>query len=132
MVQAVSGEKGRDLDQLMGGNLFIRYNASVRRFYFHPLYLEFLREKRHTLDEEYVTITYRRAAEWCRENGHYYDAINYYRRIGSHQEVWDILLLLRLPAYPDRGGILIEQIKWLPDHFRIKPHDPYFAGSDAD
>ena len=121
MVQAVSGEKGRDLDQLMGGNLFIRYNASVRRFYFHPLYLEFLREKRHTLDEEYVTITYRRAAEWCRENGHYYDAINYYRRIGSHQEVWDILLLFEASRHTQtEAEFLIEQIKWLPDHFRSK------------
>ncbi|MFR6333335.1 MAG: hypothetical protein ACLUOI_34215, partial [Eisenbergiella sp.] len=68
-----------------------------------------------------MTITYRRAAEWCRENGHYYDAINYYRRIGSHQEVWDILLLCEASRHTQtEAEFLIEQTKWLPDHFRSK------------
>lgn len=121
LVQAVSGERERDLGQLMAGNIFIRYDATARRFYFHPLYLEFLREKLDYADPDEVRDTYMRAATWCRKNGHYYDAVNYYRKCGCCEEVWNTLLLFSAIRHPQaEAEFMIAQIVWLPREFRKK------------
>lgn len=119
LVQAVSGEESRDLGQLMGGNIFIRYDATTRRLYFHPLYLEFLREKLDHMDSTSVAQTYTRAASWCKENGHYYDAVNYYRHANDPHGVWDTLLRFGATRRTQQQAqFFIEQINWLPDSFK--------------
>ncbi|MDL2214337.1 LuxR C-terminal-related transcriptional regulator [Clostridia bacterium OttesenSCG-928-O13] len=119
LVQAVSGEKGRELGQLMRGNIFIHYDATAQRLYFHPLYQEFLREKLPAVDAAEMAKTYRRAAAWCRENGHLYDAVDYYRRAGNPEDVWDTLLRFEANRHTQaEAEFFIRQIEWLPQGFR--------------
>lgn len=118
LVQAVSGERGRDLGQLLGGNIFIQYDAEAMRFYFHPLYQEFLRDKLRVMKKDEVDDAYRRAADWCRENGHYYDAVNYYRQCDDFVGLWQTLLRFEaVRRSKAEAEFFIEQLKTLPADF---------------
>ena len=121
LVFAVSGEKHRDLHQLLAANLFIKYDAQTERFYFHPLYHDYLKEKLLSIDPEEVEEAYQKAAEWCRQEGHYYDAINYYRCCGDSASIWETLELFVAKRHPkSEADFLINEIETLPEELKEK------------
>lgn len=118
LVQAVTGERERDLGQLLSANIFIRYNADRMRLSFHPLYHEFLREKLLSVDPEHLKETYRRAAAWCRENGYYYDAASYYSHCEDYDELWETLQCIDATRHNKTDtDFFIRQIERLPEAF---------------
>lgn len=119
LVQAVTGGQRRDLSGLLGGNIFIQYNADTMRLSFHPLYQEFLREKLLGITQATRDAAYRKAGDWCRENGHLYDAVRYYRQCGRHQDLWDSLLRIDAIRHNQRDAeFIIEQVEQLPPTFK--------------
>jgi len=56
---------------------FVWYDNFTGDYRVHPLFMEFLQNKHHLLSDEEKQETYRKAAQWCLENGYYTDAINY-------------------------------------------------------
>lgn len=116
LVVAVSGEKHRDIHQLLSANLFINYDVEAERFYFHPLYHDYLKEKLLNLRSEEVADAYLKAADWCRENGHYYDAINYYRCCDMPEQIWETLELFVAKRHSKtEAEFLIREIEALPE-----------------
>lgn len=119
LVQAVTGERERDLGQLLNNNIFIGYDADSMRLSFRPLYHEFLREKRQSVRPDELNETYRRAARWCRDNGYYYDAARYYSQCGDHEDLWRTLLCIDATHHnKNEADFYIEQIKALPAGFK--------------
>ena len=118
LVQAVTGERERDLGQLLSANIFIRYNADRMRLSFHPLYHEFLREKLLSVDPEHLKETYRRAAAWCRENGNFYDAASYYAHCEDYDDLWETLMSIEAVRHNKADtDFFIQQIERFPRVF---------------
>lgn len=120
LVIAVSGEKHKDICQLLAGNIFIKYDGETERFYFHPLYQEFLKEKHLDLGEMEITEAYEKAAKWCREQGHCFDAVNYYRRCGRYEQIWETLKSFHAGCRrsSSEADFFIREIKALPEAFK--------------
>lgn len=119
LVQAVTGDQARDLEQLLNGNIFISYNADTQRLSFHPMYRDYLRDKLLAVDPAELCETYMRAAEWCRSHGHLYDAASYYGRCGNYEGLWDILQHVDMAHHSKaEADFFIEQAGHLPADFR--------------
>ena len=120
LVQAVTGENERELFKLLENNQFIQYNADTMRLMFQPLYREFLREKRLNMKKEELCEAYVKGAKWCYENGHYYDAINYYKQCECYEEQWEVMskqiTVIRHTKF--EADYMITQIKGLPESFQ--------------
>ena len=118
LVHAVTGEKERDLLQLMNGNIFIQYDIEDKRFYFHPLYLEFLREKLLNVKKSLVDDAYCSAASWCKENGHYYDALVYFEHCEQPAQIWETFQCIPAIRYSrHEAKFFIDIIRHLPADF---------------
>ncbi len=121
LVAAVSGEQYRDLGSLLDNNIFIKYDAAQARFYFLPLYLEFLREKLQAVNHDKIDETYEKAGVWCQENGHYYDAVNYYRHGRCYDKLWKTLLLFQAGRHTkSEADFLIKEIETLPEEYKYQ------------
>ncbi|MDL2219892.1 LuxR C-terminal-related transcriptional regulator [Ruminococcaceae bacterium OttesenSCG-928-O06] len=121
LVQAVSGERERDLGALLNGNIFIRYDADAMRLAFHPIYQAFLREKLLAVPQPVRDETYQKAGDWCRENGHYFDAAGYYRQCRQYGLLWDTLLQIDATRHKkSEAEFFIAQIEALPQEFRTQ------------
>lgn len=119
LVQAVSGGQRRELGELLGTNSFIDYDPDEKRLSFHPLYREFLQEKRVGMDPAALADTYCRAGDWCRENGLLYDALTYYGVGRRYAALWDTLLRFPANRHPkSEADFFLSQIESLPVDFR--------------
>ena len=63
----------------------------------HPLYLEFLKNKRCILTASEKQNTYKRAAKWCVENNFHMDAVFYFAKIRQYERILELFL-----SYPYR------------------------------
>lgn len=119
LVVAVSGQPQGALSQVLSNNVFIKYNPDSKRMFFHPLFQEFLREKRWAMEPDVLKKTYRKAANWCFKNGHYYDAASYYRQSDDFEALWNTLLRIEAVRHKkSERDFFIEQIKLLPTAFK--------------
>lgn len=119
LVTAVTGEDKRELSQLLGGNPFIVYDADARRLSYHPLYREFLAEKRLLLPQAELDEAFEKAGSWCLAAGHYYDACRYFAACGDHEQLWAALLAIDGTRHArSEADFFIEQISSLPESFR--------------
>lgn len=119
LVRAVTSEYTSDLARLLNDSAFVKYDATAKRFSFHALYLEFLREKLRDVSEEDLSQSYLRAGEWCLENGYYYDAVRYYRDCENYEKLWEALMLMRVTRRSfSSAEFFIEQIEALPESFK--------------
>ena len=76
---------------LLRENMFASYDGRAKRYYLHQLFLDFLYEKQGSIDKKIMDGTLRGAGDWCRENGFFVDAINYYERCGASDKVLQVL-----------------------------------------
>ncbi|MDR0519173.1 MAG: LuxR C-terminal-related transcriptional regulator [Clostridiales Family XIII bacterium] len=70
---------------------FVRYDHYLNAYRIHHLFLDFLRGEQGMLTDGEKTMTWRMAAEWCRQNDFTKDAISYYAKAGGYAEVIDII-----------------------------------------
>jgi len=71
---------------------FMWYDSLIGDYRIHPLYMEFLQSKQHTLSDAEKQETYRWAAQWCCENSFYMDAMNYLALSHQYDAMLDIML----------------------------------------
>lgn len=117
LVCAVSNEN-RSLNDLIAGNIFFDYDNINDRLYIHPLYLEFLKEKRISIPKSQQEKTLLKAAEWCLRKKHYYDAINYFKAFDCHTGVWNTILKFKTKRYKmSEADFLLKCIDDLPKEF---------------
>jgi LuxR family maltose regulon positive regulatory protein len=90
------------INQLAGGdadliaeferlNAYVRRDSNINAYFIHPLFLEFLRPKQESIQEEQKLETYAIAGDWCTQNGFKMDAISYYEKTGNYQSILLIL-----------------------------------------
>ncbi|MDL2224830.1 LuxR C-terminal-related transcriptional regulator [Eubacteriales bacterium OttesenSCG-928-M02] len=91
LVDRLSHEMGVDAKRLMNNNPFVLYDEMAENYYLHQIFLDFLLEKRGMLPPEMQQSALLYAADWCRENGYGFDAINYYLKLSQFESVWEIL-----------------------------------------
>ncbi len=121
LVQAITDEEPREIAQLLNGNIFIQYDVNDMRLSFHPFYLEFLQDKLQSIKLQERNETYEEVADWCFENGHYYDAVVYYNQCGQYAKLWEALQRIEAERHSySRAAFLIAQIKKLPEEFKEK------------
>ena len=122
LVHAITGDQQRSMDQLLNHNIFIRYDDKTGRLHFDPLYHEFLRDKLTMVERSKQQEAYEKAAIWCREKGHYYDAVRYYQQCGQYEELWSTLQMIEATRHSEsEADFFIEQIEQLPEDF-VKKH----------
>lgn len=123
LVVAVSGERNRDIQDLLKDNPFVRYDVDAQRFYFHPLYQEYLREKLLSVSEEELQEEYLRAGDWCLEEGHFYDAVEYYRRCGNYRKIWESFRLIKAGRHSKtEAEFFINELQMMPES--LKQEEP--------
>ena len=71
---------------------FMWFDSFIGDYKVHPLYLEFLQNKRHILSDEEIRDTYSRTAQWCYENKFYLDAMRYFAKLRQYKSMIGILL----------------------------------------
>ena len=89
-----------DISFLHGGarlTSFVWFDSFAGDYKIHPLYLEFLQSKTHSLSREETEGTYLQAAEWCAENDFRMDAVYYFSRLRKYGRILEVLL-----SYPCR------------------------------
>jgi LuxR family maltose regulon positive regulatory protein len=90
LLEGLPEEKGfiAEMDSL---SAFIRYDAYLRGYRIHRLFLDFLREKQGALPEGEIREIYTRAAEWCLKNKLRLDAAANYERAGDGQGLLQVI-----------------------------------------
>jgi len=71
---------------------FVWFDSFSNEYRIHPLYLEFLQSKQFILSDDEKQNIYRRAAQWCSENGFFMDAIHYYAKSYQYGRMLEALL----------------------------------------
>ena len=72
-------------------NAYIQRDGNINAYVIHPLFLEFLRQKRGILSRKEQSEIYRTTGLWCAENGFTRDALTYFERAGEYALVVSIL-----------------------------------------
>jgi LuxR family maltose regulon positive regulatory protein len=78
------------MEQLHTVNSYIRYDVHMNTYLIHHLFLEYLEQQQGMLTEEEKRDTYRKAADWCRDNNYMMDAIRYCELLGNYEEIAEI------------------------------------------
>ncbi|MFV0362261.1 MAG: LuxR C-terminal-related transcriptional regulator [Suipraeoptans sp.] len=121
LIQAVSKARKREISELLTDNPYIKYDAKEKRLYFEKPYKDFLTEKYYMLDKDVIEKTIRAAAQWCKNKGHYYDAIKCYRVIKSNMDIWDTICIYRFSRRNiTEAKFIIENIEDFPEVFKDK------------
>ncbi|MDR1158090.1 MAG: LuxR C-terminal-related transcriptional regulator [Oscillospiraceae bacterium] len=92
------------VDEIKKISAFIRYDIYTQAYLIHQLFLDYLRQKQHTLTEKEKRDTYLKAARWCDANDYKMDAISYYDKAGKYEPIIDIVYQfpLQIPTDPAR------------------------------
>ena len=88
------------LNELFGDLLFLQNTPQLASFMWfdsfandyriHPLYLEFLKNKRHILTQDEKQDTYGQAAQWCFNNDFHMDAVYYFAKLRDFGQILKI------------------------------------------
>ena len=73
---------------------YVRCDIYINAYLIHPLFLEFLSGKGHSLSQEHQFETYAVAGAWCNKNGFKIDAISYYEKIKDYEAIVKIFIML--------------------------------------
>ncbi len=71
---------------------FVRYDAFMKTYRIHHLFLGFLREKQASINGQKMENTYRKAAAWYDQNGFKIDAITLYEKIHDYDNIFKLFM----------------------------------------
>ncbi|MCL2608866.1 MAG: LuxR C-terminal-related transcriptional regulator [Treponema sp.] len=96
LISLLAGEGSTLPGELEALNAYVRLDDYLGSFLIHPLFLEFLREKRGMLAEGPERETYAIAAGWCERHGFKRDALSYHEKTGDYAAI--VALFYALPV----------------------------------
>lgn len=101
---------------------FIRYDAFLKTYRIHQLFLNFLREKQSDLKEDDKIIVYNKSADWYAENGYTVDALTYYEKAGQYDKMLKIISTLYAACPEEVAEFILEILNRLPERvYNEKP-----------
>jgi len=96
---------------------FVWFDSFTGDYQVHPLYKDFVKSKEVVLSDEEKQDVYRRAAQWCSENGFYMDAVQYYAKLGQYDCVVEALFSYPFKLPVDACVYFLDILEKLdPDH----------------
>lgn len=110
------------MSEMTQTNLFIRYDSVSDSYRIHQLFKEFLLEKKERLKRDEFIHIYLAAAKWYEKSGCKSEAIEYYKRCGCYNEIFDIILSITQHVPKEVAASFIELIEQAPDDIiRARP-----------
>jgi len=79
------------VSEVNGFSSFIRYDAFLKTYRIHHLFLEFLIDKQFVLSTEEKIEVYHKSADWYVKNGYTMDALTYYEKAGEYDKMIEII-----------------------------------------
>ena len=113
VVEFASGDESL-LSELNKESAYIRFDSYTGAYRIHHLFLDFLRAKQNILTNEEMRETYKKSADWCKQNDFKVCAIKQYANIGDYESIVSILSEFTLPMPPDIAHCLIELTDSVP------------------
>lgn len=105
----------------LNSNVFIHYNLHNEKYYFHQIFLDFLRKKQIYLEPHVAKNVYLTAAQLYSKQGANINAITYYEKCEGHDKIWDIILSMPHRRQPkDIASLLINILNNFPEGFMRK------------
>jgi len=93
-IALLAGKDKELIAELEKQNAYVRRDNYINAYHIHPLFLEFLAEKRGIISEEQMQKTYKIAGVWCGKHGFMIDALSYYEKIGDYDSIVSALISL--------------------------------------
>ncbi|WP_010262181.1 LuxR C-terminal-related transcriptional regulator [Treponema primitia] len=110
------------IEKMKRTSFFIRYDAAVKAYGMHNMFLKFLREKQGSLTGEEKREFYGKTAQWYLKNGMQEDALIYLEKAGDYSKIIDFVYafprnmprdlvsrLLELSEGPETGTAWLSQ-----------------------
>ena len=98
------------LSELNKESAYIRFDSYTGAYRIHHLFLDFLRTKQSILTYEEMCETYKKTADWCKQNDFKVCAMKQYANIGDYESVVSVLSEFTSPMPPDVAHCLLEVI----------------------
>lgn len=95
---------------------FIRYDAFLRTYRIHHLFLTFLYKKQSLLSEEAKIEVYNKSAEWCAKNGYTVDALNYYEKAGEYDKMIETISTFYASCPEEIAKFILELLDRMPEN----------------
>lgn len=102
------------LAEMANSSLLGWYDPHSDRYRIHPLFKEFLSERKEALSDEEIVKTHLTAAKWYHRHNHSEEAINHYLACGRYIEVFDIIVSIRKRIAKDTASSFIRMIEQAP------------------
>jgi LuxR family maltose regulon positive regulatory protein len=114
------------LENLHQVNSYIRFDTHMNMYMIHHMFLEFLEQKQDILTDEEKRDTYRKAADWCRENDYLIDAIRYCEMLGAYEEIAQLIYSQYMQVPADIARMVLDIFKRAPEGQELILNQDYF------
>jgi LuxR family transcriptional regulator, maltose regulon positive regulatory protein len=92
---------------------------------YHHLFRDMLLAELRRREPDLIPVLYRRAAQWCEENGAPSEALEYRMKAGDTDAAVGLATVLAFPAYQHGRVATVERWwGWLEDHGAMEAHPP--------
>lgn len=118
LIKEIAGNTLEATMEIIMANPFIYYNPHTCRYYFHNLFMKFLKQKQIYLTEQEIAGTYLQAADLCFNNKRKFDAYAYYDKCNRYDKILYLLEHNGPETYPkETADFLIKLIESFPENF---------------
>ena len=102
------------VSEINGFSSFIRYDAFLKTYRIHHLFLEFLIDKQHLLSTEEKIEVYRKSADWYVKNGYTMDALTYYEKAGEYDKMIEIISTFYASCSKETAQFILDILDRMP------------------
>jgi len=120
IVKEMSNSSVNLIEEIEYTNSFIQFDPLEQTYHIHYLFLEFLSYKQKKYLKTDIQEIYHLAAQCHHRNGSIIDALGYYRKCGSYEEIWDIIRCYDIDIPQEEAALLLELIEEFPDELQKK------------
>lgn len=106
-----------DLREIEKTNTFIQFNPATQSYRLHQLFYELLLCKQSSFTEEEISAVYRIAAQFYHRRGAIIEALDYYRKYGNYEKIWDIIRFYQIDMPQDEATLFLDLIEEFPAVF---------------
>jgi LuxR family transcriptional regulator, maltose regulon positive regulatory protein len=121
-----AGESATTLADLARSNLLlVPLDRRGEWYRYHHLFRDMLLADLRRREPDLIPVLYRRAAQWCEQNGAPGEALEYRIKAGDTDAAADLAGVLAFPAYQDGRVATVERWwGWLEDRGAMETHPP--------
>lgn len=118
LIEYTAGDAAGDVLHALNNNVLVSYDAKAQSYYFHQVFLDYLKGQQGVGAQEELRHMLLQAAAWCAQNGHAVDAMDYYDRSGEYAEVWAMIAAQEGVRRPQaEAAVLLRYIETFPPAF---------------